>query len=66
MTATTATTPASQAQRSLLARHVGPTWARGHTDLATELAAAVNDRGLTSERVERLLAEVAASRRRAS
>lgn len=66
MTPTTATTPASAAQRGLLGRHAGPVWERGHAELAARLAAAVTDPGLTSEDVERLLAEVAASRRRAS
>lgn len=63
---TTATTPASAAQRSLLGRHAGPVWERGHAELAARLAAAVTDPHLTSERVEQLLAEVSASRRRAS
>lgn len=59
-------TPATKAQRSLLGRHAGPTWERGHVELGARLAAAVTDPHLTSERVEQLLAEVAASRRRVS
>lgn len=60
------TTPATQAQRSLLGRLAVPTWERGNVELGVELAAAVHEPGLTSERVEQLLAEVSASRRRAS
>lgn len=66
MSTTTTTTPASATQRALLGRHAGPTWERGHAELGARLAAAVTDPGLTSERVEQLLAEVAASRRRVS
>jgi hypothetical protein len=61
---TMTTTPASQAQRRLLARLVGQVFERGDTALAVEMAGAVNDRTLTAEQVSRLIADASATRRR--
>jgi len=53
--ATTATQPATQAQRRMLGRMAGPAWERGHVELGAALAAAVTDPDLTNEGVARLL-----------
>jgi hypothetical protein len=62
---TTTTAPASQAQRRLLARLVGQVYERGDAALAVEMAAAVNDRTLTTERATHLIAGASSTRRRA-
>jgi len=61
---TTTATPASQAQRRLLARLVGQVFERGVTALAVEMAAAVNDRTLTAEQATHLIAGASSTRRR--
>jgi len=53
--ATTATKPATQAQRQMLGRMAGPAWQRGHVELSFALAAAVTDPDLTNEGVAQLL-----------
>lgn len=61
---TVTATPASQAQRRLLARLVGQTYERGDTELALQMAAAVNDSTLTAEQVSHLVSAASATRRR--